>query len=91
MRVSHAGALGAGYCLAPVVVAFDQAVPGKVTIAAAEDGRADFAALRTVLNAAEGAVGGSPTWGGPRNLLGSPQGVGTHLSEDRIVELVMAA
>ena len=163
VRASHAGALGAGYCLAPVVVAFDQATPGKVTIAAAEDGRVDFAALRVALNAAEGraAVANSPTleilgiaaetdrhslralgvpegaewtprpdlsgtmvtvkmlhdrgrliesvtisgsapgyelrvigipqWGGPRNLLGSPQGDGTRLSEAEIVEAVRAA
>lgn len=160
LRLSHAGALGAGYCLAPVVVAFDQAVPGKVTIAAAEDGRVDFGRLKSALNEAEGmaaarhspvmtsaplptgttlhtlgaaidaavverpdlsgwmvtrkmvvsgatlieittiggfAPGGEirsapiPQWGGPRNLLGSPQGTGTRLSEAEIVGLVRAA
>lgn len=160
VRVSHAGALGAGYCLAPVVVAFDAAISGKVTIAAAEDGHVDFAALRGALNAAEGMatarrapamdgaslpsgttlhtlgvpsdapvvdrpdlsgsmvtrrmvvhaatlietarIGGFapgyeircapiPQWGGPRNLLGSPQGDGTRLSEAEIVGLVREA
>lgn len=91
VRVSHAGALGAGYCLAPAVVAFDQANPGKVTIAAAEDGRVDFARLRGALNDAETLAGGGPTWGGPRNLLGSPQGDGTRLSEATILRLVEAS
>jgi hypothetical protein len=160
VRVSHAGALGAGYCLAPVAVAFDQAVPGKVTIATAEDGHVDFGRLKSALNEAEGmaaarhspvmtsaplptgttlhtlgaaidaavverpdlsgwmvtrkmvvsgatlieittiggfAPGGEirsapiPQWGGPRNLLGSPQGTGTRLSEAEIVGLVRAA
>lgn len=38
VRVEHAGALSLGYCLRPVVVAFDQANRGKVTIAAYGDG-----------------------------------------------------
>ncbi|HET9063618.1 MAG TPA: hypothetical protein VFO62_10055 [Candidatus Binatia bacterium] len=90
VRVSHAGALGLGYCVAPVVVAFDRAHRGKVTIAEyGDDGeRVDFAALKEALNAAELEAGGSPGWGGPRKLLGSPQRVGTKIQEQRLLAIV---
>lgn len=52
---AHVGAMGLGYCVAPVVVAM---MPGeeharKVTIAAWRPGLVDFAALRERLNEAE--------------------------------------
>jgi len=90
VRVSHAGALGLGYCLAPVVLAFDQAVPGKVTICEYGDDerRVDWDALKRSLNAREVDAGGVAGWGGPRKLLGSPQAGGTKLDERTIVEIV---
>lgn len=53
VRVSHAGAMGLGYCVAPVVIAFDQANPGKVTIAAYAARYLDVALLKARLNEAE--------------------------------------
>lgn len=41
VRVERAGAFSLGYCLRPVVAAFDQANRGKVTIAAYADGHLD--------------------------------------------------
>lgn len=89
VRVRHAGAMGVGYCAAPVCVAFDPATPGKVTIGAYDDGRLDFAALRARLNEMEVKVGGSPTWGGPHNMCCSPQGCGTKLGDAVIADAVI--
>ena len=88
VRVAHAGALSLGYCLAPVVVAFDQAIRGKVTIAAYTDGHLDTAGLVAELNRLEAEAGGTPKWGGPRNMCCSPSHVGTRLAEDVISEAV---
>lgn len=79
VRVAHAGAMGLGYCVAPVVIAFDQANPGKVTIATYAAKYLDVQALKTRLNALE------PGWGGGATIIGSPQGVGTKLSDETIV------
>lgn len=88
VRVAHAGALSLGYCLAPVVVAFDQSNKGKVTIAAYTDGHLDAAGLTAELNRLEEAAGGTPKWGGPRNMVCSPSHVGTQLTEEAISEAV---
>ena len=148
VRVAHAGALSLGYCVAPVVVAFDQTTTkwfveefrgelgwkppfgaspasdekhrkpcdsysaaerlsyefseelqsigspapttrvvcrsGKVTIAAYTDGFLDTAGLTTELNRLEAEAGGSPKWGGPRNMVCSPSHTGTRLAEETI-------
>lgn len=84
LRVAHAGALGVGYCVAPVVVAFDQATPGKVTICAWNDRYLDVPALKARLNALE------PGWGGPSAMCCSPQGTGTALTEEQIIAAVQA-
>lgn len=84
VRVSHAGAMGLGYCVAPVVVAFDRANPGKVTIAAYSPQYLDWPALKDRLNALE------PGWGGNETscILGSPQRGGTKLTDSTIIEEV---
>lgn len=62
VKVAHAGAIALGYCVAPVVVAFDQATPGKVTIAEYGDSkrRVDFDRLVARLNELEWCA--IPTW-----------------------------
>lgn len=87
-RAMRAGALSLGYCIAPVVVAFDQSVKGKVTIAAYTDGHLDAAGLTAELNRLEAAAGGSPKWGGPRNMVCSPSHVGTRLSDATISDTI---
>jgi len=102
VRGLHMGALGVGYSQADVVVAEQvdprtsancfgaSTQPRKITIAAREGGLVDFAALRARLNAAEEAARGpGTTWGGPVNLLGSPEG-GSVLPLDEIASLVQA-
>ena len=148
VRVAHAGALSLGYCVAPVVVAFDQTTTkwfveefrgelgwkppfgaspasdekhrkpcdsysaaerlsyefsdelqsigspapttrivsrsSKVTIAAYTDGFLDTTGLTTELNRLEAEAGGSPKWGGPRNMVCSPSHTGTRLAEETI-------
>lgn len=88
VRVAHAGALSLGYCLAPVVVAFDQSNKGKVTIAAYTDGHLDAVGLTAELSQLEEAAGGSPKWGGPKNMCCSPSHVGTRLAEETISDAV---
>lgn len=53
VRVAHAGALSLGYCLRPVVLAFDQAVSRKVTICGYTDGHLDSVGLTAELNSLE--------------------------------------
>lgn len=98
VRVAHDGAFGLGYCVAPVVVAFDQATPGKVTIAAYGPRYLDLARLRERLNelerGAQPTLPGAfvpPSWGGPATLLGSPQVYGTHIPDATIVAEVVAS
>ena len=89
VRVAHAGALSLGYCLAPVVVAFDQQNAGKVTICAYTDGHLDARGVTAELNRLEAKAGGTPQWGGPRNMCSSPQVAGgTLLSEQTIADVV---
>lgn len=82
VRVAHAGALGLGYCVAPVVIAFDQSVSGKVTIAAYDLQYLDVDGLKRRLNELESG------WGGQRTIVGSPQNGGTKLSSETIVAVV---
>lgn len=97
VRVAHAGALGLGYCVAPVVVAFDQATPSKVTIAAYGPQYVDMAALKERLNDAEAEANDDRdylgTWGGPPLMCLSPQkeDVRTRLSEQTIIDAVLAS
>lgn len=90
VRVAHAGAMGLGYCVAPVVVAFDQANAGKVTIAEYGDSerRVDFDRLVDRLNAAETSANGVPKWGGQAKIKGSPIGPGTRLPDNTILDIV---
>ena len=84
VRVAHAGAMGLGYCVAPVVIAFDQVNQGKVTIAAYSSRYLDVPALRARLGALE------PGWGGGTTIIGSPQGAGTKLPDETIIAYVRA-
>ena len=91
VRLARAGALGLGYCVAPLVIAFDQAISGKVTICgwAGHNGQTrylDVPRLRERLNEREREAGGSGSWGGPPAMCCSPQVPGgTMLSEETIV------
>jgi hypothetical protein len=58
VRVAHAGALSLGYCMRPVVVAFDQQVARKVTICGYTDGHLDAVGLTAELNRLELAARG---------------------------------
>ncbi len=88
----HRGAMGLGYCLAPVVVARGLAVEdgrgSKVTIAAWTARYVDFPALVAALNAADLPAGEG--WGGnlTSGIIGSPQGYGTCLQDQQILDLV---
>lgn len=84
VRVAHAGAIGLGYCLAPVVVAFDASTPGKVTIACYNTRYLDVEGLLADLRERETGWGGNVRSG----ILGSPQNGGTKLRDDTIVNLV---
>lgn len=87
----HPGAIGIGYCLAPVVVAYNAAfrhpnglVAPKYTVAAIGDGYCDFAGLRQALTNAE--PGHFP--GGPKNLVASDMSKGTALLPMEVFNLV---
>lgn len=94
---AHTGALGLGYCIAPIVIA---ALPPneqgrvKMTIAAWGPRYVDFSGLKAALNdaesAARGGAGLADTWGGGATILGSPQGTGTVLSIENVVRLLRA-
>ena len=72
-----------GYRFAPLVVAFaGRDIPRQVTIAQFSAGYVDLAAVASDLNAEE------PGWGGSATIVGSPQGVGSRLSEARILMAV---
>lgn len=92
VQSAHRGAMGLGYCLAPVVVAVLPYRIGddttKATIAWWSGGRVDRDALATALNAAEVEAGGVPEWGGGATILGSPQGHGTKLTVETIAQIV---
>jgi hypothetical protein len=95
---AHRAALGLGYCVAPFVVARNPSMRlgagpehEKWTIAAWSD-RADrpewARELTARLNEEERARGGSGSWGGPRNLVASPQGETSAIPPERILEIV---
>lgn len=81
VQLAHAGALGVGYCLAPVVVA-RHPTTGKVTIAWWEAGLVDRGCLLAALS--------EYGWGGGPTILGSPH-AGTRLSLAWIVAAVLDA
>jgi len=90
------GALGLGYCLAPVVVATGLPVEGggrKYTIAAWSPRYVDFPGLLAELNRAEVYVGTPDTdrWGGnlTSGIIGSPQGHGSRLSPETILGMLV--
>ena len=76
--------MGLGYCVAPVVIAFDQVNQGKVTIATYAAKYLDISALKARLNSLE------PGWGGGATIIGSPQGAGTKLPDETIIAHVRA-
>jgi hypothetical protein len=79
------GALMLGYRFAPVVLAiFGDALPRKVTIAQFDPAHLDMAAIARRLNDLE------PGWGGSATIIGSPQGVGSRLGEQALLELIHA-
>jgi len=87
------GALGVGYCLAPVVIATGLPVEGggkKYTIAAWSPKYVDFPSLLKLLNAAEAMAGGVPKWGGnlKSGIIGSPQTEGSVLTTDHVIQIV---
>jgi hypothetical protein len=86
VRGHQPGAAGLGYRLAPVVIALTGgATPRKVVIAQFAPGHVDLGAVLARLNALE------PGWGGSPTIIGSPQGVGSDLSEATIGAAVDAA
>ncbi len=92
VRAAHAGVLPIGYCLAPVVVAIDQATPGKYTICSWSPEHLYHGDLRGRLNAAEEQAGGAPRWGGGAAITGSPQVPGgSRLPEGQVIEAAMTA
>lgn len=92
VRVSQAGALGIGYCLAPVVLAVDQATPGKYTVSSWTPGDFDHGAFRAAVNAAEEQAGGVPRWGGGAAITGSPQVPGgSRLTEHQVLDAALEA
>jgi hypothetical protein len=83
------GLLDLGYCLAPVVVAFNPAFRfqggaphAKFTIAQYREGYADLVGIAADLTALE------PGWGGGRTIIGSPQGQASLLTADTVVAVV---
>lgn len=86
---SHRAATSVGYSLAPVVVArnpefrFQGGEPhAKFTVAQFVSGHVDLKAAGTELAVREAGWGGTPT------IIGSPQGVGSTLTLDEVVEVV---
>lgn len=86
---THRAAMGLGYCLAPVVVALNPSFRfqggeshRKFTVAQYEPHYVDLKAAVAELAALE------PGWGGSPTIVGSPQGVGSTLTTDRVVEVV---
>jgi len=81
VRSATPGALMLGYRFAPLVVAFSAtAGPRKVTIAQFATGHADLTTLAAELSPLE------PGWGGTPTIVGSPQGVGSLLTEAEILQ-----
>jgi len=92
IRAAHAGVLSLGYCVAPVVVACDQANPGKFTLCSWTPQSLDHAAVRARLNELEEQAGGVPRWGGGAAITGSPQVPGgSRLSEADVLAAVLEA
>lgn len=86
---THRAATSIGYCLAPVVVALNpsfsfQGSPAhaKFTVCQFTPGYVDMKAALAELNELESGWGGSPTIGG------SPQGVSSTLTIDKVAEVV---
>lgn len=78
-----------GYCVAPVVVACDHAFRfrdgrphRKFTVCQFTEGHVDLRGVKADLDAIERGWGGSPT------IIGSPQGVGSHLSMELVLAVV---
>lgn len=89
VETTHRAATLVGYCLQPVVVAFNpkfsfQGGPAhaKFTVCQYEIGHCDLQAALAELQTLEAGWGGSPT------MIGSPQGEGSKLSIDQVVGVV---
>ncbi len=86
----HPAALRLGYCLAPVVVAWNpefRPVHGKgsyrkFTVCQYREGFLDLPRVMEALRARE------PGWGGSPTIIGSPQGASSNLSMEDVVEVV---
>lgn len=83
---THRAALALGYCLVPVVVALNPAfrVQGgephrKFTVCQYKAGYVDLRQALLRLNELE------PGWGGSPTIIGSPQGVGSKLTTEQVV------
>ena len=90
---THRAATSVGYSLAPVVVALNPEFRvsvgreggqphRKFTVCAFEARFADIRSASVELTSLE------PGWGGSLTIIGSPQGVGSTLSVDQVVEVV---
>lgn len=89
VETTHRAATLVGYCLAPVVVALNPAfrLSGgdphrKFTVCQFKTGHCDLKAATADLQALETGWGGSPT------IIGSPQGVSSALTLERVTEVV---
>lgn len=85
----HRAATAVGYSLAPVVVALNPAFRlgagephAKFTVCQYTAGYVDMEAAAAELAAME------PGWGGSPTIIGSPQGVGSNLTIEQVVEVV---
>ena len=101
VSTTEIGAIGLGYCVAPVVVARNPAfrwpsgeTTEKVTIAFySSPGEAALRPLVDALNAAEGLAEGEGGWGGNlrSGIIGSPQGRSPRATAEQIETAVRAA
>jgi hypothetical protein len=92
----HRDAMTIGYSLSPVVVAFNPEfspnpkVPAhaKYTVAQYKMGLVDLTGALKELNEADSAVTEQAEWGGSPGIIGSPMGVSSKLTPERVAEIV---
>lgn len=90
IETTHRAATMIGYCLAPIIVAVnpefrfksDIEPVRKITICSWSSKYCDIPKVAKALNEIE------PGWGGHGNICGSPQGISSSLSIDKIVEIL---
>lgn len=92
----HRDAMTIGYSLSPIVVALNPEfspnpkVPAyaKYTVAQYKIGLVDFIGALKELNDIDPAVTDQAKWGGSPGIIGSPQGVSSKLSPEKVAEII---